>query len=284
MRAAVVGHVEWTRLARVGRVPGPGEIVHASIVWEGPAGGGAVAAVQLARLAGSTTFFTALGDDALGRRAAAMLENLGVEVRAAVRSAPTRETVGLIDDSGERTLTTLGERLNPLAADPLGWADLAGVDAVYFTAGDAAALRHARLAGVLVATARELETIARCPTCRLDALVGSRRDQAETYRPGRLAEPPELVVLTDGAGGGVYSVRGGAPVSYTAVEPPGPVIDTYGTGDCFAGTLTYGLGARMSVENALGLAAQCAAVTLTGRGPYAPPGRGPYAPPGSPGI
>src|SRR5438046_3042188 len=51
MRVAVVGHVEWVEFARVERVPRPGEIVHALETWEEPAGGGAVAAAQLARLA-----------------------------------------------------------------------------------------------------------------------------------------------------------------------------------------------------------------------------------------
>ena len=40
-----------------------GEVVHATDPFEEPAGGGGVAAVQLARLAGQATLFTALGDD-----------------------------------------------------------------------------------------------------------------------------------------------------------------------------------------------------------------------------
>ena len=62
VRAAVVGHVEWVEFVRVDRVPVPGEIVHAHETWTEPAGGGAVAAMQLLRLAGAATFYTALGD------------------------------------------------------------------------------------------------------------------------------------------------------------------------------------------------------------------------------
>lgn len=69
-QVAVVGHVEWAEFVRVERLPRAGEIVHAGVRWEEPGGGGAVAAVQLARLAGEATFFTAFGDDALGHRAA----------------------------------------------------------------------------------------------------------------------------------------------------------------------------------------------------------------------
>ena len=43
--------------------------MHALDTWEEPGGGGAVAAVQLARLAGDCLFLTALGEDELGHRA-----------------------------------------------------------------------------------------------------------------------------------------------------------------------------------------------------------------------
>src|SRR5947208_15473198 len=87
-RAAVAGHVEWVDFARVERVPRAGEIVHAEAAWEEAAGGGAVAAVQLVRLGADTTFFTALGDDARGRAAAAQLERQGVRVHAVWRPPP----------------------------------------------------------------------------------------------------------------------------------------------------------------------------------------------------
>ena len=80
MRVAVVGHVEWVEFARVERVPHPGEIVHSLETWEEPAGGGAVAAAQLGRLAGTCLFFTALGADELGRRSRAELVDRGLDV------------------------------------------------------------------------------------------------------------------------------------------------------------------------------------------------------------
>jgi ribokinase len=56
-----VGHVEWVQFARVSHVPVAGEIIHASEVFSVPGGGGAVAAVQLRRLAGEALFVTSLG-------------------------------------------------------------------------------------------------------------------------------------------------------------------------------------------------------------------------------
>ncbi len=66
LKVAVVGHVEWVQFARVPHVPAAGEVVHASEPFEEPAGGGAVAAVQLARLAGESVLLTALGEDSYG--------------------------------------------------------------------------------------------------------------------------------------------------------------------------------------------------------------------------
>src|SRR5262249_1184794 len=127
-RVAVVGHVEWVQFASVDHVPRAGEVVHARAPFEEPAGGGAVAAGQLARLAGRAMFLTALGEDDPGRRSLARLDQLGVEVRAAARDAPTRRAVTLIDERGERTITTLGARLQPHGDDPeLQWEQFAEV-------------------------------------------------------------------------------------------------------------------------------------------------------------
>src|SRR3954469_3072264 len=105
MRVAVVGQVEWGEFARVERVPRPGEIVHALETWQEPGGGGAVAAVQLGRLVGDCLFFTALGDDELGRRSAAELRALGVRVDTAWRTEPQRCAFVHLDSEGERTIT-----------------------------------------------------------------------------------------------------------------------------------------------------------------------------------
>src|SRR5256885_6967570 len=113
VRIVVVGHVEWVEFARVDHVPQAGEIVHALETWEEAAGGGAVAAVQLARLAGEATLFTSLGDDELGRRARAQLTEQGVTVRAMVDPSPQRRAFVYVDDAGERTITVLGEKLRP---------------------------------------------------------------------------------------------------------------------------------------------------------------------------
>ena len=162
MRAAVVGHVEWVRFAAVERLPEQGEIMTASATWEEPAGGGAVAAGQLRNLAGARSTSSSQSETtSSAQQTRDALEQLGFRVHAATRDEPQRRAFTFVDADGERTITLLGEKLHPHGADPLPWDELAKIDAVYFTAGDADALRAARQARVLVATARELPTLRR---------------------------------------------------------------------------------------------------------------------------
>ncbi len=263
----MVGHVEWVQFARVGQVPRAGDVVHAHDDFEEPAGGGSVAAVQLTRLAGGALFLTALGSDEAGRRSRTRLEQLGVDVHAAARAEPTRRAVTLVDDRRERTITTFGPRPEPLGRDAeLPWGELAQFDAVYFTAGDLDALHAARAARVLVANPRALDALGH--GVPLDALVLSHKDTVELEAAKRAEGEAELVVLTEGDRGGSYRTRGGESGRWSAVPPPGEPVDSYGCGDSFAAGLTYGLGAGLSVPEALALAARCGAVCLTGRGPY----------------
>lgn len=226
-----------------------------------------MAAVQLAKLAGTATLFTALGDDRLGRDSHRGLEMLGLQMESVFRPVPQRRCFVYIDERGERTITTMGERLNPSGHDPLGWEDLGLTDGVYFTAGDPGALEAARRAKALVATSRVLDQLAQARV-RLDALVGSASDPSEVYRGGDLDPPPRLVVRTEGKEGGTYETDDGRSGRYPATPLPGPLVDAYGCGDSFAAGLTFGLGAGYAIEEALELAARCGAACLTGRGPY----------------
>lgn len=267
MKVAVVGHVEWTEFARVERVPDPGEIVEAGAAWQQVAGGGAVAAVQIARLAGRCLFLTALGDDELGHRAKLELEEMGLDLAVAWRPEPQRRAFVYLDADGERTITTIGERLEPAGADPLPWGELERTDAVYVTAGDPEALRAARAADRLVATVRARRGLA-SNGVRLDVLLSSGNDRGERYRPGDLEPAPLAVVRTAGAAGGSIETADGRTSDWAAPPLPGPAVDVHGAGDSFAGGLTYALGGNATLAEAAALGARCGAACVTGRGPY----------------
>lgn len=265
MRAAVVGHVEWLEFVPVEHVPQPGEIVHAAESWEQAAGGGVVAAVQLSRLADEVLLFTALGTDERGTRARAELEGRGIAVHATAVDGRQRSGFTFVDAVGERTIITIGRKLHPRGHDDsLPWHELRRCEAVYFCAGDADALRHARRARALVATAREMATL-RVGAVELDALVASGKDDAEQYRPGELDPEPRLVVTTSGRLGG-WAQPGGP---YTAAPAPAAVADAYGAGDCFAAGLAFALGAGLEGVDALDFAARCGAGALAGPGVHA---------------
>lgn len=255
---AVVGHVEWVEFAVVERVPAPGEIAFASETWSAPGGGGAVPAVELARLAGpgEAVFFTSVGDDALGERTAQELRALGVDVRAARADVPQRRAFTHLDAAAERTITVTGERHVPRGADPLPWDTLADADAVLFTGGDAAAWRRVREARVVVAGVRALDGL---DGAEADVVVASAADPDEV----RMAAGRTGVVWTEGPAGGRYD--GGR---WTAAPLDGPPVDAYGCGDTFAAGLTFGLARGLPLGEALALGARCGAACLTRRGPY----------------
>ena len=267
-RVAVVGHVEWVQFARVSHVPRAGEVAHALDPYEEPAGGGAVAAVQLARLAGTAALFTVLGEDDYGERSKLRLGELGVEVRADLLKLPTRRAVTLVEETGERTITTFGERLDPVGGQGDDhWSGLDRAEGIYFTAGDLDALQLAREAArVLVASPRARHALG--AGVRLDALVLSGDDEIELREAARAEAEADVVVFTEGAHGGRYRERSGVEGRWHAAPLPGSPVDSYGCGDSFAAGLTYGLAAGHKIADALGLAARCGAMCLTGRGPY----------------
>ena len=264
----VVGHVEWVDFAVVDRFPAAGEIAVARESFSAAAGGGAVAAVQMARLAGSATFACALGDDHFARRAHEELTGRhGLTVLAAPRSVAQRRAFTHLDARGERTITVQGERIVPHGDDDLDWAAVAALDGVYLTGGEAAAVRRARAAKVLVATPRAFDDLAQADVA-LDVLVASATDAGEAVDPERLPTPPRYVVRTRGSDGGEWEAADGTHGSWDPVAPPGEPVDAYGCGDSFAAALAYGLGSGMALAAALHLAATCGAWCLCGRGPY----------------
>ncbi len=263
MRVAVVGHAEWIEFARVPKVPAAGELVTATQWWEEAAGGAALAATQALGLGAEVDFFTAVGDDERGRRSVARFEALGLRVHAVARGTQRRGFV-FLDAAGERTITILGERTVPAGADDLPWERLEGADAVYFTGGDAAALRAARAARILVATPRAGDAL-REAGVKLDVLVRSGRDPGERHAGDDLDPAPHRIVSTAGEGGGRWVGEDHTGGAWTSAGLPGRRGDAYGAGDSFAGALTWALGAGMAMDDALDLAARAGAAKLAAR-------------------
>jgi ribokinase len=260
-RVGVVGHVEWVDFLPVPRFPRRGEVIHAEGALRRAGGGGGVAASVLAEMGADVDFFSAFGDDVDGRAAVAQLEERGVRMHVGWRAEPTRRAVTLLEPGGERTIVTLGRRLEPKGSDPLEWDLLQEADAVYFTAGDAGALEHARQARIVVASPRARGVL---ETATIDALVFSENDPDESDWAARAAPHARLLVATEGERGGRW--WGESQGRWAATPLPGPPHDSYGCGDSFAAAFTLGLGRGDSVAEAATLGAQAGARALTRTG------------------
>jgi ribokinase len=270
VKVGVVGHVEWVDFVVAERLPAPGEIVHADAAHEGPGGGGAMAAYALKSLTGSCAFFCAVGEDVRAQRTVELLgEAAGLDVRAARHAGREQRRVVtyLTTADGERTITVLGPRLVPRGEDALPWEELASLDGVFLTAGDAGAVRAARGARVLVATPRAREPLMEAGVA-VDVLVGSASDPGEAIDDELVAAVrPRYVVRTEGPRGGSWRAADGATGRWAAVPLPGEPVDAYGCGDAFAAALTAGLAAGRRIEEACAVGARVGAALLCQRAP-----------------
>ena len=265
LRLAVVGHVEWMEFLAVDQLPHPGTIGHALRTLQEPAGGGAVVAVQMARLQQQPVhFFTAIGRDSVGEACVKRLEDLGLVVHVAWREAPTRRGISLVDGEGDRAITVIGERLTPSLDDDLPWEALGECDGLFVTAADVPLLKACRAAAVLAATPRVRLPVLQKAGVSIDALIGSGLDPGELVDPDQLNPSPHTMIRTEGAAGGL-SLPGGR---YEPAPLPGPMVESYGCGDSFAAGVVTGLAARWTLANAIALGAQCGAACATRFGPY----------------
>ncbi len=257
-RVAVVGHVEWVEFVRVERYPERGGLEQGEREREQAGGGAVVAAAVLAELGADVDFFCAVGDDERGHAAMDQLRERGVAVHPAWRDAPTRYVFTLLDEGGERTIITVGERLAPHGDDDLPWDRLADVDGVYVTAGDGGALRAARAAPVLTASPRAGEPES---DVTLDALIFSATDEHERRWAQAWEPQTRLMVATEGGDGGRW--WGESEGRWPAAEVPGERRDSYGAGDSFAAAFTFGLAGGMAVAEAAETGARVGARVLT---------------------
>lgn len=265
-RLGVVGHVEWVLFGRAPAPPAAGQIAHLADPFEEPAGGGAVAAIVLARAGAATTFWTALADDAEGAATRARMAAEGVDLRAVTRPGRQARAVTILDDAGDRTIIVSQPNAYPRADDELGWADAADCAAIYATCAEPSALVEARRAGMLVCSARQLAAL-RASGVRADVVVGSLGDAGEQVDVAALEDCADAIVQTDGVRGGRWQTRD-AGGCWAAHPLPGDRQDAYGAGDSFAAGLTHALGHGEPLVAAIEAGAAWGAAAVCRRGPY----------------
>jgi ribokinase len=102
-RLTVVGSINLDLVARVERLPRPGETVTGATFSRVPGGKGANQAVAAARLGAEVTLIGCVGDDAFGRDALVELERAGVALDLTCRGA-TGVALIAVDAAGENTI------------------------------------------------------------------------------------------------------------------------------------------------------------------------------------
>lgn len=103
----VVGSVNLDLVARVDRLPRPGETVTGATFHRIPGGKGANQAVAAARLGAEVRFVGSVGDDSFADEALASLREVGVQLDLTVAEAPTGVALIVISADGENAITVV---------------------------------------------------------------------------------------------------------------------------------------------------------------------------------
>ncbi|MDD7967633.1 ribokinase [Actinomycetospora lemnae] len=262
-RVTVVGSVNLDLVARVDRLPAPGETLTAHGVTRVPGGKGANQALAAARLGGRVRLVAAVGDDPLAGEALTLLRAGGVDL-AGVRisdDAPTGTAMIQVDDDGETTIVIDAGANATLAVTP----DELDADVVLTVLE----VPDETVATAMAASAFTVLNAAPARPVAGDVLAGLDLLCVNAAEYGELAAHADLddvvaVAITHGAAGAELRRRGRVVAQ---VEPP-PVdaVDGTAAGDAFTAALALGLATGLDDEAALRRACRAGALAATRAG------------------
>jgi ribokinase len=261
-RIAVVGSVNLDLVARVPRLPSPGETLAAAGMARVPGGKGANQALAARRLGADVTLVAAVGDDPAADEALALLTRDGVRLDRLRHEPdePTGHALITVDDAGETTIVVVGGANATLTVTR---EDVRGADAVLTVleipdAAVAAAVRHAT--GMVVLNAAPARPLDPDLVRRVDLVVVN----ASEYAAIDGLDAARAVAVTYGADGAVLR-RGGHDVA-RAAPPPVTVVDGTAAGDTFTAALAVALLDGASDTEALRRACTAGALAVTRAG------------------
>ncbi len=267
-RIVVVGSVNLDLVARVPRLPAPGETLAAHELRRVPGGKGANQALAARRLGADVALVATVGADPAAAEALALLRADGVDLTDVAEhpDLPTGHALVTVDDDGETTIVVAAGANDAIAVGEPVVGGFAAADAVLtvLEVPDAAvAAAAAQAGGLFVLNAAPARPVAPEVLRRADLVVVNRAELAELDGlPGARA-----VAVTHGGEGA--ELRRDGQVVATAAPPPTTVVDGTGAGDCFTAALTVALLDGRSDADALRYA--CAAGALAVSRPGAQP-------------
>jgi sugar/nucleoside kinase (ribokinase family) len=258
LTAAVIGAVSWNMLVEVPHLPRDLTTLHATGVREGIGATGAGKALALAHLGVRTKAHALLGDDEPGRRARAVLEEAGVELRWWPDPNGTERHLNLMDPHGDRVSVFLSHQSPDPDLDAEAIATVAaGADLVFvsLTSYSRRVLPLLAAAGVSVWVdlhdwdGRPSDFHAPFLEFGDHVFVSDVRMPAADAVASALAPHKELVVVTHGSRGATAYLPDRRLVvpAYDA----GPAVDSNGAGDAFSVGVGYGRARGWDWEQAL---------------------------------
>jgi ribokinase len=287
----VVGSINQDMVARVPRLPGPGETVLGHDLVMVPGGKGLNQAVAAARAGATTAFVGMVGDDSAGQHLLAVLDEEGVDTRgvATVGALTGRALISVADDGENHIVVVPGANAAVSVAHvdrhhaPVERARVVLAQLEIPLVAVETALRRARASGVTTILNATPPLPLDADLLRLvDVLVvneheaaamagGSVANSTDASDAGRAlrASGCGVVVVTLGSEGAVLVSEDGV-VHRPAIRVD--VIDTTAAGDAFAGTFAARLAEGAELAEALrwAIAAGALAVTTLGAAPSIP--------------
>lgn len=281
-RVAVVGSYGAGLTMRVPRMPVGGETLSGGEFSSGHGGKGSNQAVQAARLGAQVDFFTAIGDDDLGRQAQQLWADEEIAASPCiVEDAATMAGVILVEASGENRIVIAPgalDRLVPADVDAfqpaLAAADIAVVSLEIPIPVAVHALQLAHQAG----TTTLLNPAPAAPLpddawAHIDVLTPNATEAATLLGldPAGDHDAAELAAqLQQRSGGTVIMTRGGdgslvcdaTGVTPVPAVPATAVVDTTGAGDAFTAAIAVALAQGESAVTAARFAARVGAYVV----------------------
>lgn len=273
--ALFVGDVSWDTTVQAERMPAPDEKVVAGRCVEDVGGVAANAAVACSLAGGTAILYSSIADDAPGASVRLALAGRGIDSRLCTTEGMTTRAIIILDDCGEKRLFLAPgaamypdeETLTSLSLDGVGWVHTA----LYDHRLAKVLIDRCRRAGVRWSIDLEPATIppaidsiathiSGCQTVMLNLRASATLgpNAAHILLDMGAAE----VIETLGAEGARLHRAGTEPIRVTPEGPSGPVVDTTGAGDAFAGWYIAERISGTSTELALGRAVNAASQSV----------------------
>ncbi len=268
----VVGSANLDIVARVARLPGPGETVLGSDIAEHAGGKGLNQAVAASRSGARTCFVGALGADDAGRALRAVLDAEQIAAQVAIPDRPTGRALIGVDEHGENSIIVVpganaavdAEVVLPAASVVLLQLEIP-IEVV-----ESVSRRAAGAGSTLVLNPAPAASLSPDLLRRFDVVVPNEHEaRLLGGHAAMLAAGCRAVVTTRGARGAViHTADGDREIPSIAVDP----IDTTGAGDAFCGSLAARLAAGEELVDAVrwAVVAGALATTVAGAVPAQP--------------